>query len=397
MHRRHVSLLECRRTHHPHFGSPASTGLGSLAGIAHGKQGAVRRDIQVRSVRRKRESLDGFVFGIGVGNAHQNDKAAIPPNTPQRTIGRVERQIADTGVGQHGPRFASANVQRFEVPVAIGVGGEKQRVGSRVVGKVRHAQPASTLQFQHLFHSTGGARNSHQLRHLAGVLHRGINLSAVSGHEMPRNRSQRLLGHVFVRRYRVLSNGSEVPGLEFFFPTNPGLPGFRQGQAIHLLELRRVVALAAFITLPPRHKLFGAVGEREIAHEARAVKVGICARTVVHGSALGNQAERVVERHLAVHHAAEHHLVVATLCAPDAAHLPGLGKSGHPLLVPTWGRGTWGGQVVVKQAFRMLGIHVHLAAKPLPEALVRAVGVVVERYVNGFVRGGDRQGLAFRQ
>ena len=253
MDRRHVPFLECRRTHHSHFGGPARTRLGALAGIAHGEQSAVGGDVQVRSVRREREGLDGFVFGVRVRNAHQDDKAAVASNAPKRTVSRVEGQVADAGIGQNRPCFASANVQRFEVPVAVGVGGEKQRVGGGVVGKVRHAQPASTLQFQQLFHSTGSARNGHQLRHLAGVLHRSINLTAIGGDEVPRNGAQRLLGHVFVRRYRVLSNGSEVLGLEFFFPTNPSLPGFRQGQAKHLLELRCVVALAAFIAFPPSH------------------------------------------------------------------------------------------------------------------------------------------------
>ena len=45
----------------------------------------------------------------------------------------------------------------------------------------------------------------------------------------------------------------------------------------------------------------------------------------------------------------------------------------------------------------MLGIHINLAAKPLPEAFVRAVGVVVEGNVDSLVRCCYRERLAFRQ
>jgi len=92
--------------------------------------------------------------------------------------------------------------------------------------------------------------------------------------------------------------------------------------------------MATLIALPPCHDFIGPVGEREIAHEARAVKVGVGAFAEVHGGSLGNQAERVVKRHLAVDHAAEDHLVVAALRPAHAAHLPSLGEGGHAFLVP---------------------------------------------------------------
>ena len=160
-----------------------------------------------------------------------------------------------------------------------------------------------------------------------------------------------------VRRHGVLADRVEVLLLEVLLPRDPvaATPSSSE-RAEHVLELRRVVGLAALAARAPSSTTCS--GERvvgEVAHEARAVEVRVHLGLEVDLHALGDEAERVVEARAVLHHRAEHHLVVGALRAALAAGHPGLDEDGEALLVPARRRRARRGQVEVEDALGLRG------------------------------------------
>ena len=59
----------------------------------------------------------------------------------------------------------------------------------------------------------------------------------------------------------------------------------------------------------PGDQLLGTVTVREPGHEPRAVQIRIHLRLKINLGPFGHEPERIVERHVVVHHGAEDHLV----------------------------------------------------------------------------------------
>ena len=152
---------------------------------------------------------------------------------------------------------------------------------------------------------------------------------------------------------------------------DPVVPRIGQGLAEHLLELCGVIALGIVAALQPRDELLGAVGQREIGIEARAVEIGVGADLEIHGVAFGLQTNRVEEAGVVAHHRAEHHFIVAALRAAKAAAHPCLHEHGAAFQVPARHPGTRLRKIIVENGFGMIGNRRHLGMEEIaPERVL---------------------------
>ena len=78
--------------------------------------------------------------------------------------------------------------------------------------------------------------------------------------ECTRHRSQPAIGDIFVLCDRILANRLQISVLKLMFKLDPVLPRLCHRHSENVLELGRIVSLAAFPAPHPLNQLIGRIG-----------------------------------------------------------------------------------------------------------------------------------------
>ena len=303
----------------------------------------------------------------------------------QRLVRRVVDQVADACVLHQQSRLARRRVEPHQIAPGVVVSGVEQRPRPGIPRERRHGVNRGPLDRDD---SVDGARvdaNAADVADDAGVvegsedrLRRGI----VVG---PRDRPERTIGDVVVRRHRELADRREIGLLKLVLVLDPVRPRIVQAHAEDVPELRGVVRAAALAPRGPLDQLLGRVVAREPRHEARAVEIRVGLELEVDLGAFRDQSQRVVERRVVGDHRAEDHLVVPALRASEPAGHPGVAEDGDAFVIPARRRHPRRRQVEVQNRLRLLRDRQHLSAEQLPEEPVAPRGLVHRRDVDELV------------
>ena len=333
--------------------------------------GPVGGEVEVEDVPPVGEGLDLVPLGVRIGDADDGRQAVAVPHSPERPVCLVEDQVADAGVADQGPGAAGLHIQREEVPPVGVVGGVEHGVRGRIEGRRGHRESRRPLDGRDAPSPSGGDIDGRDRRLLPRIADRHVQRVGGGVVVAARDRPERPVGEGARSGDRVLADGVEVGLLPLPLPLDPPLPLRLERPAVHLLELRREVRPAPRVAVDPGEEGVVAVAEREVADEAGAVEVGVDPHLEIDRGPLRLEPHHVVDARTVAHHRAEHHLVVGTDDAAQAAVHPGLEIDGDPFQVPPGRVPPRRREIPVQHRRRRFGIGGDLAEE---DRAIKAVG-----------------------
>ena len=373
-HRFHVAREDAGELPHPHELVAVHLAYGG------GQQAPVGRDVEIVGNDAIRKSVHLVPFRVRMGDAHQRCEAVGMAHAPERAVPAVEDELADARVLEQHARVAGHHVERHDVAQLVVVGRVERRLRVRVIGERGHLVEHRALHVGQALHRAVPRIQRSDVLEDSRITESAVEDAATLVVIGTRHRAHRRGKKVAVRSDRVFPHLGEVALLEVALEGDPVLPRALERDAEHVLELVRVVALAALVAPRPRDHVLGRVRVGEPGDEARAVEVGVDAHLEVHARAGGDERQRIVEGGAVAHHRAEHHLVVAALRAAQPAAHPRLEEDGEALAVPARPGEARHREVAVEERLGMLRLRQDLAAEESAPAALRG-GV--------HVHGGD--------
>ena len=347
-----------------------------------GEQRSVGRNVEIVRHRAVWQGLHLVPLLVWIGNAHDRRVAVQVPNAPDRTVGRVEYDLADACILEQHLALATPQIDGHQVAVSVVVRRVENRFRRLVVSDRRHAVDHRYLDVLELAHGSRFEIEFADVSDHARVANTRDQAVAVGIVVGPGYRAQRTIGEIAVLGRRVLTYTLEVRLLKLALELDPVLPGIVERFAVYALEVFLVPAVAVVGALDPVDELVRAILVREVTHEAAAVKIGIGADLEIDLGAFGDEAERVVEMAAVPYLGAEHHLVITALRAAEAAGHPGFRENGDALEVPARRRFARRRQVLVQDRFRVFVGRKHLAAEELARSPVGCSRLVHRRYMD---------------
>ena len=267
----------------------------------------------------------------------------------QRTVDRVEGDIADPRVLEQHCHHASLDVDRHQIAQCEVVVGIESRSTRRIVGKRRHAVQHRAFDVgESLFGTVARIQRANVLdepRIAKGRIDRPIFFVVVH----PRNRTHRSPDQFAVGRYGVLADLGKILALELVLEDDPVLPRLLERDSEHFAEIVGVVARASVVAPKPCDHFLGRMGVSEISGESGAVKVRIRDDLEIDLDAARYEPERIVKMRVVAHHRAEHHLVIAALRSAKSTVHPRLHEYRAALRVPARCSEAGDRQVAVQQ------------------------------------------------
>ena len=360
------------------------------------KQRTVVGDIEVRPHRAVVEGDDLVCFVMRRADAHQRVEAVQAAHAPDGFVDGIEGDVPDARVFQQHLRLAGIDIDLHQVAHGVVVGGEEGEAVVGIEGERRRAIEHRAFEVGQLVNAAILQRDRSDIGELADIAETGDQPVVFRVVERARHRAQRGGRHRRFFRHRIFLDGGEVLLLPFMLEGDPVVPRIGQRLAEHLLELGDVVALGIVAALQPRDHLFGAVGQREIGIEARAVEIGIGPDLEIDGIAFGFEAHRVEEAGVVAHHRAEDHLVVAALCAAQPAAHPCLHEHGAAFQIPARHPGARLREIIVENRFGMIGDRRHLAVEEIAPECVVVVPHIERGDMHHLVVHNGEEALAWR-
>ena len=376
--------------------------------FAHGgrQEPAIGRYVQVVRHVLVAERVDDLPFLVRIRDAHERGEAIHVAHAPQRTIGPVERDLADARVFEQHAALARLHVHGHEVAQREVVVGEEERAARRIVGEGGDPVEHRALDVGKAADAAiARIHRAHLVDH-PGIAERAVERAAGLVVERARGGADGAFGEVSLRGDRELAHFLEVAPLELALEGDPVLPPFLERESEHLQEVVRVVTPAAFVAPQPCQHFLRRLAVGEPGEEAGAIEVRVHADLEVAAHAARDEPERVVERRFVAHHRAKHHLVVATLRAPQPAAHPGFHEDGAALVVPARGREARHREVAVEERLRILRPRGDLAqeeAAPRPVLLRRDIAgrhvdqLVVHERIHALAGGKGLEGARERR
>ena len=228
-------------------------------------------------------------------------------------------------------------------------------------------------------------RNRPDVAKRPGIVQAHVQLSGLPVEIRARQRAERAVRDVFVRRRGILTDCREVRILEPAFEIDPVRPGALERHAVHPAELRGVIRAAAPRSRRPPNERLGRVGVGEIIHEPSAVQIRVCFEPEIGLRQFRREAERVIESAAVPYHRPEDHLIVRPLCPPKPSGHPRVEEDGNSLQIPPRRRPSGARHVEVADRLGVLGRRGDFAEEQPAKQSIGTCGTIRGCHMNQLV------------